>query len=366
MNKRALIFISAVLMVAFVASATEVSFAFNGNVMATSVLHSNLQKTVARLSEKVQEEVEQAQQPKVSCLYDVPEKPVYSANTVEVRKKLRVNTDEEFRVKVFVKNTGNTPWFSLNSKCTGPIVNLGTDFERDHNSALFSPEINKSDNNWVGANRVGLDQLRVEPGEVASFTFWAKASKDPDVYKEFMTPVVEGIMWIDGARVSFDTMIGDVGEDPSKINQKRLLAGNNSGSVMGIDLDAEKKILVDLSDQEMQVYLGDIVVREFKVSTGAAKTPTPVGNYIISLKQDVRIGGKAPHYVMPNFMMFRKDGYGIHALPSLSRRGGDLFWTEARSHIGIPVSHGCIRTLPEDSDFVYGFTDIGTKVVVQR
>ena len=363
MKKRAILF-SIALMTVLVFVATEVGFFISSKYLNTSVLDADLQKTVTDLGVKVAKET-LIEKPKVFCSYDPVEEAVYSASLVEVRKKLRVDTDEEFKVKVFMKNTGNTPWFSMDSKCTGPIVNLGTDNERDHDSTFYSPEIKEADNNWVGSNRVGLDQLRVEPGEVASFTFWAKASSDPDVYKEYLTPVVEGITWIDDARFSFDTLIGDTGEDPSTTNQRRLFMGE-SGSAMGLDLDGEKRIAVDLSDQKMHVYLGDHLVREFTVSTGAAKTPTPVGTYSISLKQEVRIGGKSPHYVMPNFLMFRKDGYGIHALPSLSRKGGDVFWTEARNHIGRHVSHGCIRTLPEDSDFVYAFADIGTKVEVQR
>lgn len=363
MSKK-IIFGSIALTVLLAFAATEVGFFMSSKILEASVMNADLQKTVADLGVKVVKQTI-VEEPKVACTYDVPEKAEYKASLVEVRKKLKVDTDEEFKIKVFMKNDGNTPWFSYGSHCPGPFVNLGTDKERDHESAFYSPEIKEADNNWLGANRVGLDQLRVDPGEVASFTFWAKASSNSDVYREFMTPVVEGLSWIDGASFSFDTLIGDTGEDPAN-NNKRLVFMGESGSAMAVDLQAEKKITVDLSDQEMHVYLGDNLVREFKVSTGAAKTPTPVGSYSISLKQEVRIGGKAPHYVMPKFMMFRKDGYGIHALPSLSRKGGDLFWTEARSHIGRPVSHGCIRVLPEDADFMYQFTDIGTKVVVER
>lgn len=301
----------------------------------------------------------------VACDYIIPEKESLSAQVVEVRNKLRVDTGEEFRVKVFVKNTGNVPWFSTDSGCGSPIVNLGTDNNRDHESEFYSPEIQEDDNNWIGTNRVKLDQLRVDPGEIASFTFWAKASRFSDVYREYMTPVVEGVMWLDDARISFDTMIGETGDDSGEIIQKLLYSGA-SGSVLDIDLTAERRIEVDLSEQHMSVYLGDTLLRAFPVSTGAAKTPTPPGDYTISLKQEVRVGSKPPHYVMPKFLLFRKGGYGIHALPSLSRKGGDLFWTEARSHIGRPVSHGCIRVLPEDADFLYSFADIGTAVTVQR
>lgn len=62
--------------------------------------------------------------------------------------------------------------------------------------------------------------------------------------------------------------------------------------------------------------------------------------------------------------MFRPSGYGLHALPSLGNDGG-IFWTEALTHIGIPVSHGCVRILPEDAIWLYDFTEIGDTVTVQ-
>lgn len=358
------------LMTALVILATRVGVISQPNEMDAAVLRAGVKIPVATLAHVEVEQPVVVALPEIDaqsvfCEYAPQEKVEYKATFIEARKKLKVDTGEKFRVKVFMKNTGNTPWFSAESGCEGPIVNLGTDLERDHDSTFYSPKIKEEDNNWIGPNRVGLDQLRVDPEEVASFTFWVEAGDEPDIYKEFMTPVVEGITWIDDAGFSFETLIGDTGEDAETTLTRRMLMGE-SGSAMSVDLNGEKKIKVDLSEQKMHVYLGDHLVREFTVSTGAPKTPTPVGTHTISLKQEVRIGGKSPHYVMPNFMMFRKDGYGIHALPSLSRKGGDVFWTEARDHIGRPVSHGCIRVLPEDSDFVFAFADIGTTVEVQR
>ena len=364
MRKRVSILFSSILLIAFVIVVSKISSAINARMVQTAIFNAELQHAVAKLSQKMKTQIA-ASEPQVSCEYDVPEEIKYDAQVIEVRKKLRVETNEKFRVKVFIKNTGNIPWFSNISNCSSSVVYLGTDNERDHESLLYSPEIIEIDNNWTDENRIGLDQLRVDPGQIASFTFWVKAFEDPDVVKEFMTPVVEGVTWIDNGMFSFDTIIGDPGEDPAVTNERMLLSWT-SGSVMNLDLTAEKKISVDLSEQKMKIYLGGDLVREFTVSTGAPKTPTPVGNYEISLKQEVRIGAKPPHYVMPKFMMFRQGGYGIHALPSLSRKGGDVFWTEARSHIGRPVSHGCIRVLPEDANFVYDFAEVGTPVDVQR
>ena len=295
------------------------------------------------------------------CDYEVPEDQVFDADFIAVRRALKVDKKEKFRVKVFMRNTGNMPWFNGESTCSGPHMSLGTENNRDSGSFFYS---NDPEDNWEGANRVGMDQLRIDPGEIASFTFYGDSGKKDDVRKQYFAPVVEGITWIDDAKFSYDVVIGDHEVTPSELRRKMLFAGF-SGSVLNLDLNGGKKVLVDLSDQRMQLLIGNYLVREFPVSTGKASTPTPVGETYVMLKQEVRVGGAAPHYIMPKFQMFRAGGYGLHALPSLSFDNG-YFWTEARNHIGIPVSHGCIRLLPEDADFAFEFTDVGTPVVVQR
>lgn len=309
-------------------------------------------------------ETEEVPVEKEVCGYDFPEEgEEYDAEVIAVRRKLLVETGEFFRVKVFIKNTGNMPWFSDDSSCLGPEMFLGTEKERDRDSMLYSPVLEGLDSNWYGPNRIGMDQKRIDPGQIASFTFWSEAPSEPDVIKEYFAPVVSGITWIDDARLDFELMVGDTGESPSDL-RKRLSYAFESGSVMDINLDGERSILVDLSEQTMYIKLDDDIIRSFSVSTGAAATPTPIGTTYISLKQELRIGSKAPHYIMPYFQMFRAGGYGLHALPSLANDGG-VFWTEAVSHLGIPVSHGCIRIGDENAIWLFNFTEVGDKVVVQ-
>lgn len=298
------------------------------------------------------------------CGFSLPEEESYDAEVVAIRRKLKVEPGEIFRVKVFIKNTGTMPWFSNESDCLGPKMSLGADKERDRDSALYATTLEGvEDTNWEGANRIGMDQLRIDPGKIASFTFWSKASSEPDIIKEYFTPVLKDLTWIDDAQLSFEMMIGDTGDSASDL-RKKLSYSSSSGSVLDINLDGERVILIDLSEQQMYVYLGDEIIRQFAVSSGAAATPTPVGTTEISLKQEVRVGSKSPHYIMPYFQMFRPSGYGLHALPSLGNDGG-IFWTEALTHIGIPVSHGCVRILPEDAIWLYDFTEIGDTVTVQ-
>ncbi|MFA5947933.1 MAG: L,D-transpeptidase family protein [Candidatus Gracilibacteria bacterium] len=358
--------ISLLLILALLLSSNISAYASNfGKVLRANVLSANTSDP-AKLSpnsnisdfenvdSKAKVEVKDVE--KQSCEYEVPEIKTYKAEVIAIRKKLRVETGEIFKVKVFLKNEGNMPWKSDKSDCNAPLMFLGTDSPRDRASDLYY--------NWYADNRISMDQEFVKPGKIASFTFEMKAPNKSDVYKEYFTPMLDGITWLDSAKTEMKIIVGDINISSPEL-RKRLLFAMESGTVMDFDLNGEKKIAVDLSEQKMLITLDGKLIREFRVSTGKSSTPTPVGNYKIKLKQETRVGSEAPHYIMPKFQWFRDGGYGLHALPSLGSDGG-VFWTEARSHIGIPVSHGCIRMLPEDADFAYEFTDIGTEVAVAK
>ncbi|PIR54640.1 hypothetical protein COU74_05115 [Candidatus Peregrinibacteria bacterium CG10_big_fil_rev_8_21_14_0_10_36_19] len=295
------------------------------------------------------------------CDFEYPDEKLYKSQVVSVRRKLQVDEGETFRIKAFLLNTGNTPWFSKKSNCDGPKMSLGTDLERDRDSELYSKDLE----GWDGANRIFMDQLRVDPGEVASFTFYAKAPNRDDILKEYFTPVLEGIEWIDDSNFSVEVVSGDVNDSPLDIRRK-LNYKSLSGYASDINLAGNREIYVDLSKQQLYAVLDDKIVRQFTISSGAYDTPTPIGDFKVTLKQEVRVGSKPPHYIMPKFMWFKSGGYGFHALPSLRTDGG-AFWTEAVNHIGRPVSHGCIRLLPEDADFLFEFTTLeDTKVSIRR
>lgn len=317
------------------------------------------------------------------CDVTVPERAVYDGEVVTVRRKLKVAQEEEFRVKVFVKNTGNMPWFSKESTCMGVKVSLGTDKERDHNSIFYSSK------GWEAANRVKMDQVRVEPGQIASFTFYGNGPTKDAVYKEYFTPVVEGVTWIENATTSFEVIVGEPEESASDIRQKISYASRTGEVLSMIDLDGARNVHVDLSDQVMAVYLGNEMIREFRVSTGGPGHATPTGVHKIVGKQDVRIGNKQPFYIMPKFQSLSINGrgftgFGIHALPSLGSadlrakiRGlqsqgvpiptsiyeDDTLWNEAVEHLGRPVSHGCVRVGPIDAQFIFDFTEVGESEV---
>jgi len=301
------------------------------------------------------------------CVFELPEgeKEKYDSQFITVRNRSHVEQGNKFRIKVFVRNTGNMPWFSSKSTCENTNkVFLGTTREKDANSPFFTKQLEGiKDTGWFSANRVKMDQERINPGEIASFTFWAKAPVKDDIFKEYFAPVVDGVTWMENAEFSTMVVVGKYSESPITLRRKMSYV-NHSGSLANMDLEGEKLVEVDLSEQKLQLKVGDYVIRTFPVSTGKASTPTPVGTYSIKFKQEVRVGGASPHYIMPKFMWFRAGGYGFHALPSLGN-GRGVFWTEALNHIGRPVSHGCVRLLPQDANFMYDFVEPGTKVIVR-
>ncbi len=297
----------------------------------------------------------------VDCEFTEPEKVTTGARIIGTKSLAVVANKEIFQTTVFVSNEGNTPWFSENSGCGKNYVYLGTDNSRDRSSPFYYKDFIFG-TGWTAPNRIKLDNDRVEPGEMGTFTFLSQAPEENGMYREFYTPMMEGVTWMDSAKFSLDTKVGDFEWAPVNLDLYKFI--QDSTNLLNIDLNGEKSIVVDLSDQRMHVKVGDYTIREFIVSSGSYKHPTPVGETKIFQKQQVRVSGSSPHYIMPKWMAFRAGGYGIHALPSLANDRG-VYWREALNHIGTRRSHGCIRLLPADADWMYEFAEIGTTVKVQ-
>ncbi len=304
----------------------------------------------------------------VSCSFASVGKPDFQGKFLAIKKPGFVEPGQVFTMQVFMQNTGNVPWFSEDSGCNSmTVVHLGTEKERDRISSFYTVEKNPdtgSLNTWISGSRVKMDNKRVSPLNAASFTITAKAPTTPGVYREYYAPVAEGVTWMGGdALFSVDINVGNATLDQETENLLKYV--QVSGNLSNLKLEGGKNIVVDLSEQRMYINIGKTTIRTFPVSTGSYLHPTPTGTTKILLKQTVRVASSSPHYIMPLFMEFRAGGYGIHALPSLANDRG-VFWREALNHIGTPKSHGCIRLLPQDAQYVWDFTDVGTPVTVRR
>lgn len=140
----------------------------------------------------------------------------------------------------------------------------------------------------------------------------------------------------------------------SQVKEEKIGPGFTLGKYEG------KYIEVNLAQQALYTIEGSNLVGQYRVSTGKWSMPTPQGEYTINNKNARAYSNKYNLY-MPYWMAFIGSEYGIHELPE---------WPdgtkEGESHLGTPVSHGCIRLGRGSAEAVYNWTDVGTPVYIHR
>ena len=117
-------------------------------------------------------------------------------------------------------------------------------------------------------------------------------------------------------------------------------------------------IEVDLSAQMLYQYDGETLVGSHRVSTGKWSMPTPTGTFAINNK-NLRAYSATYNLYMPYWMAFIGSSYGIHELPEWANGT-----KEGESHLGTPVSHGCIRLGVGSAAAVYNWAEVGTPVII--
>lgn len=107
----------------------------------------------------------------------------------------------------------------------------------------------------------------------------------------------------------------------------------------------EKWIEVDLSEQRMTAWEGNVPVMSFVTSTGLPDTPTVTGQYNIywKLESTVMIG---EDYYLPEvpYTMYFYAGYALHG----------AYW---HNNFGQPMSHGCVNLSIENSKKIFEWAD---------
>lgn len=132
------------------------------------------------------------------------------------------------------------------------------------------------------------------------------------------------------------------GYDPLQIDKVKL--------TKKIEINAGK-------EQKLYYFLGDVRMGEFKISSGKSNRPTPKGNFKIDDKS-LRAWSSYGLW-MPYWLSLNKGYFGIHELP---------VWPdgskEGANHLGLPVSHGCVRLGVGPAEFLYNWAPIGTAVKI--
>jgi lipoprotein-anchoring transpeptidase ErfK/SrfK len=122
-----------------------------------------------------------------------------------------------------------------------------------------------------------------------------------------------------------------------------------------------KYILVDISEQHMYVYEGDMLVYSFVASTGM-NNATSVGTFSV-LNKIPNAYGATWDIWMPNWLGIYWAGglqNGIHALPILPN--GATLWA---GYLGVPISYGCVVLGGYEAQLLYNWVDVGTPVEIR-
>jgi lipoprotein-anchoring transpeptidase ErfK/SrfK len=114
--------------------------------------------------------------------------------------------------------------------------------------------------------------------------------------------------------------------------------------------DAFRWIDVNLSQQMLYAYEGNIIVASFLVSTGVPAFPTVTGQFHIYIKL-VSTLMYGDGYYLPNvpYTMYFYKGYGLHG----------TYW---HNNFGHPMSHGCVNMFTSDSEWLFYWASVGTLV----
>ena len=111
-------------------------------------------------------------------------------------------------------------------------------------------------------------------------------------------------------------------------------------------------IEINLSNQTLTAWQGDVAVMYTNISSGLWGTPTVTGRYAINTKLSAqRMVG--PGYDLPNvpWVMYFYGGYAIHG----------AYW---HNNFGTPMSHGCVNMRPGEAQILYNWAPMGTEVYV--
>lgn len=120
-----------------------------------------------------------------------------------------------------------------------------------------------------------------------------------------------------------------------------------------------KYIDINLETQILSTFENGRLIDSYLISSGKKGMYTPTGKFKVQNKHP-RAWSRTYGLYMPYWMAFVPGGkYGIHELPEWP--GG---YKEGTNHLGIPVSHGCVRLGVGPAKAVYEWVEVGTSVVI--
>jgi lipoprotein-anchoring transpeptidase ErfK/SrfK len=120
----------------------------------------------------------------------------------------------------------------------------------------------------------------------------------------------------------------------------------------------QRRIEVNLSQQWLYAYEGDLLVYDAPVATGRDGFNTPTGNYAVydTYRTQTMAGSAGGEtWNVPNipWVMYVVGGVAIHG----------TYWHD-KFGSGYRLSHGCINVGMDDAEWLYNWAGVGTPVSI--
>ena len=187
--------------------------------------------------------------------------------------------------------------------------------------------------------------------------------------------IITAASYSGGPHVRFFDQNGVVKKDAAFFSHDKSFRGGVNVAFGDIDGDGENELIalpqyfksishfkyidIDLSDQVLSQFQSGRLIGAHQISSGRVGMETPQGEFSIFQKNPRAYSASYGLY-MPFWMSF-KPSYGIHELPEWPNG-----YKEGEDHLGIPVSHGCVRLGVGAANAVYDWAPIGTKVIIHE
>ncbi len=136
------------------------------------------------------------------------------------------------------------------------------------------------------------------------------------------------------------------------VGQRLRIKGSGGASYQVAPPDGRRWIEVDLTNQTLTAWQGDVAILYTSISSGLPGTPTVTGRFQVGVKyQSQRMTG--PGYDLPGvpWVMYFYGSYALHG----------AYW---HNNFGTPMSHGCVNIRVDESEMLYNWAPIGTEVYV--
>lgn len=176
-------------------------------------------------------------------------------------------------------------------------------------------------------------------------------------YDEFYTPIVirNGLAVsttdpeTEGAESAAEEQIADT--ETTRLPGPKILIATDGVLGAGVP-DGRRWVEVNVSDQTLTAWQGDVAVLHTQVSTGKPGWRTLPGAFNVYVKlPSTRMRG--PGYDTPDvpWTMYYYQGFAIHG----------AYW---HNNFGTPVSHGCVNLRVDEAKLLFDWADVGLEVVV--